>query len=73
MDRQIASLKQQMELQKRIVPDEKGSRQVHHPAARHGEQFGHRVPQAGSEISCHQGVLHEVPYSIELDGPYIMA
>lgn len=70
LDRQIASLKQQMELQKRIVPDEKEADKfitlLQETASSAGVSF--RKISAGSVTK--KEYYTEVPYSIELDGPY---
>lgn len=70
MDRQIASLKQQMEFQKKIVPDEKEADKfiilLQDTASSAGVAF--RKIEAKSPST--KEFYTEVPYAIELDGPY---
>lgn len=70
LDRDIASLKQQMELQKKIVPDEKETdsfiKLLQTEATAAGIEFRHlsAKPIATKEYYV------EVPFDIEVDGPY---
>ena len=70
LDRQIASLKQQMEFQKKIVPDEKEADKfiilLQDTASSAGIAF--RKLEAKSPST--KEYYTEVPYAIELDGPY---
>lgn len=70
LDRDIAALKQQMELQKKIVPDEKETdsfiKLLQTEATAAGVGFRHLTskPIATKEYYV------EVPFDIEIDGPY---
>src|SRR5438876_4378183 len=70
LDRQIASLKQQMEFQKKIVPDEKEADKfiilLQDTASSAGIAFRKLEAKAPSTKEYYT----EVPYVIELDGPY---
>ncbi|HXZ81007.1 MAG TPA: type 4a pilus biogenesis protein PilO [Terriglobales bacterium] len=70
MDRQIESLKQQLEIQKRIVPDEKEAdnfiRLVQSTAAASGIEVRRFTAQAIQN----KEFFAEAPFELELDGPY---
>src|SRR5258706_2126203 len=70
LDRDVASLKQQMELQKRIVPDEKEADKLivllQETATNTG--VGLRSLKSGNPVS--KEFYTEVPFAVELDGPY---
>lgn len=70
LNRQMAILQQQMEIQKKIVPDEKDSDQfirlLHDTAATSGIEIRRyaALPVANKEF------YSEVPFTIDVDGPY---
>jgi type IV pilus assembly protein PilO len=70
MDRQIASLKQQMELQKRIVPDEKEADKFIILLQEMASSSGIAFRKLEAKSVATKEYYTEVPYSIELDGPY---
>lgn len=70
IDRQLASLEQQMEIEKRIVPDEKEVdgfiRMLDAEAAKSGIELRRYTAQ----VTATREFYTEVPFEIELDGPY---
>lgn len=70
MDRQVASLQQQLEIEKRIVPDEKEVdgfiRMLDSEAIKAGIELRRYTAQPTSSKDFYT----EVPFEIELDGPY---
>src|SRR5262249_48835728 len=70
MDRQVASLQQQLEIEKRIVPDEKEvpgfMQMLDAEAVKSGVELRRYTAQATSTKEFYS----EVPFEIELDGPY---
>ena len=70
MDRQIASLKQQMDLQKRIVPDEKEADKFIILLQDTASSSGIALRKLEAKPVSSKEYYTEVPYTIELDGPY---
>ena len=70
LDRQIASLKQQMELQKKIVPDEKEADKFIILLQETATSSGVALRKLEAKSPATKEYYTEVPYSIELDGPY---
>jgi type IV pilus assembly protein PilO len=70
LDRQIASLKQQMDLQKRIVPDEKEADKFIILLQDTASSAGVALRKLEAKPAANKEYYTEVPYSIELDGPY---
>ena len=70
LDRQIATLKQQMELQKKIVPDEKEADKFIVLLQDTASSAGVALRKIDAKQSATKEYYTEVPYSIELDGPY---
>jgi type IV pilus assembly protein PilO len=70
IDRQLASLQQQMEIEKRIVPDEKEvdgfMRMLDAEAMKSGVELRRYTAQQNSQKEFYT----EVPFEVELDGPY---
>jgi len=70
MDRQVASLQQQLEIEKRIVPDEKEvpnfMQMLDAEAVKAGVELRRYTAQAVSTKEFYS----EVPFEVELDGPY---
>lgn len=70
LDRQIASLKQQMELQKRIVPDEKEADKFITLLQDTASNAGVSFRKISASPASKKEYYSEVPYAIEIDGPY---
>jgi type IV pilus assembly protein PilO len=70
MDRQIASLKQQLEIQKRIVPDEKEAPRFMHLMQDTAAQAGIEIRRYTAKPTTSKEFFTEVPFEMELDGPY---
>jgi type IV pilus assembly protein PilO len=70
LDRQIASLKQQMELQKKIVPDEKEADKFIILLQDTASSAGVALRKLDAKQASAKEYFTEVPYSIEIDGPY---
>ena len=70
MERQLASLKQQLEIERRIVPDEKEvdgfMRMLDAEASKAGIEIRRYTAQPVSQ----KDFFTEVPFEMELDGPY---
>jgi type IV pilus assembly protein PilO len=70
IERQLASLKQQLEIERRIVPDEKEvdgfMRMMDAEAAKAGIEIRRYTAQAVAQKDFYT----EVPFEMELDGPY---
>ena len=70
IDRQLASLQQQLEIEKRIVPDEKEvdgfMRMLDAEAMKSGVELRRYTAQATGSKEFYT----EVPFEVELDGPY---
>jgi type IV pilus assembly protein PilO len=70
LDRQIGSLKQQMELQKRIVPDEKETDKFIVLLQETAASSGISLRKMEAKAVSTKEYYAEVPYEIEIDGPY---
>src|SRR5256885_1259115 len=70
IDRQVASLQQQLEIEKRIVPDEKEvdgfMKMLDAEALKSGVELRRYTAQQGASKEFYT----EVPFEVELDGPY---
>jgi len=70
MDRQVANLQQQLEIEKRIVPEEKEVdgfiKMLDAEAVKSGVELRRYTAQQGSSKEFYT----EVPFEVELDGPY---
>ncbi len=70
LNQQIESLKQQLELQKRIVPDEKEAESFLVMVQRESSNAGIEIRRYTTRpINSHE-FYTEAPYEVELDGPY---
>ena len=67
---QIESLKQQMEIQKKIVPDEKEADKFIHLMQDTAAQAGIEVRRYTSKAAQTKEFYTEVPFEMEVDGPY---
>jgi type IV pilus assembly protein PilO len=70
LDRQIASLKQQIDNQKLIVPDEKEAPQFMHMMQDEASKAGIEIRRYSAKSTSSKEFYSEVPYEMELDGPY---
>ncbi|HUQ50143.1 MAG TPA: type 4a pilus biogenesis protein PilO [Terriglobales bacterium] len=70
LDRQIASLKQQMELQKRIVPDDKDADRFIILLQETASNAGINLRRLEAKPVATKEFYAEVPFAIEIDGPY---
>lgn len=67
---QIESLKQQMEIQKKIVPDEKEADKFIHLMQDTASGAGVEVRRYTSKAPATKEFYTEVPFEMEVDGPY---
>ncbi len=67
---QIESLKQQMEIQKKIVPDEKEADKFIHLMQDTAAQSGVEIRAYKSQAAQQKEFYTEVPFQMEVDGPY---
>ena len=70
LDRQVANLKQQLEIQARIVPDEKQADQFMHVMEAEAGRAGVEIRRYSAKPTTTKEFYTEVPFEIELDGPY---
>jgi type IV pilus assembly protein PilO len=70
LERQIASLKQQMELQKRIVPDEKEADKFIIMLQETAANSGINLRRLTAKNMVSKEYYSEVPFDMEIDGPY---
>ena len=70
LNRQIETLKQQLELQKRIVPDEKEAEAFIVMVQREASNAGIEVRRYTTRPTASHEFYTEVPYEVEIDGPY---
>jgi type IV pilus assembly protein PilO len=70
LDRQIESLKEQMEIQRRIVPDEKEADQFMHIMQDTASSAGIEIRRYVAKPTATREFYVEVPFEVELDGPY---
>ncbi|MGI9102270.1 MAG: type 4a pilus biogenesis protein PilO [Terriglobales bacterium] len=70
MERRIATLKDQLEQMKRIVPDEKEAPQFMEMMQAEARKAGIEVRRYTSKPIATREFYTEVPFDLELDGPY---
>jgi type IV pilus assembly protein PilO len=70
LDRQVANLKQQLEIQARIVPDEKQADQFMHVMQAEAGRAGVEIRRYTAKSTTTREFYTEVPFEVELDGPY---
>jgi type IV pilus assembly protein PilO len=70
LDRQIENLKQQLEIQKRIVPDEKQTDEFIHIVEASASAAGIEVRRFTSKPTSNHEFYTEAPYELDIDGPY---
>src|SRR5436190_18744382 len=70
IDRQIANLKQQLEIERRIVPDEKEVDGFMKMLDAEADKAGIEVRRYTADPVSSKEFYSEVPFEVELDGPY---
>jgi type IV pilus assembly protein PilO len=69
IERQLASLKQQLEIERRIVPDEKEVDNFMRMVSGEARKAGVEIRRYTSAL-CAKEFYTEVPFEVEFDGPY---
>lgn len=70
MERQLASLKQQLEIERRIVPDEKEIDNFMRMLDAEAMKAGIELRRYTAKPASAKDFYTEVPFEVELDGPY---
>jgi type IV pilus assembly protein PilO len=70
MERQVANLKQQLEIERRIVPDEKEVDNFIKMLDAEALKTGIEIRRYTAKPVSNQEYYSEVPFEVELDGPY---
>jgi len=70
MEQQLAELKQQLEIEQRIVPDEKQVDEFMTMMDSEGQKAGVELRRYAAKDTKSQQYYTEVPFDMELDGPY---
>ncbi|MGD0790940.1 MAG: type 4a pilus biogenesis protein PilO [Terriglobales bacterium] len=70
IERQLASLKQQLEIERRIVPDEKEVDNFMRMVSGEARKSGVEIRRYTARPYVAKEFYSEVPFEIELDGPY---
>ena len=70
IERQLASLKQQLEIEKRIVPDEKEVDNFMRMISSEAHKAGVEVRRYTARPYSNKDFYTEVPFEVEFDGPY---
>jgi type IV pilus assembly protein PilO len=70
LNRQIDELKQQLEIQKHIVPDEQEADQFMHLMQNTAQSAGIEIRRWTAKPGASKEFYTEVPFELELDGPY---
>jgi type IV pilus assembly protein PilO len=70
IDQQLAELKQQLEIEQRIVPDEKQIDTFMTMISGEGQKAGVEVRRYAAKDTRPQQYYTEVPFDIDIDGPY---
>jgi type IV pilus assembly protein PilO len=70
IERQLASLKQQLEIEKRIVPDEKEVDNFMRMVSGEARKAGVEVRRYTARPYANKDFYTEVPFEVEFDGPY---
>ena len=70
MDQQLAELKQQLEIEQRIVPDEKQVDGFIETMDAEAQKAGVELRRYSAKDTKSQQYYTEVPFDMELDGPY---
>jgi type IV pilus assembly protein PilO len=70
IDRQLASLKQQLEIERRIVPDEKNADDFIRMMTAEAMKAGIEVRRFTAKPVANKDFYTELPFELEVDGPY---
>ena len=70
IERQLASLKQQLEIERRIVPDEKEVDNFMRMVSGEARKAGIEIRRYTARPVSNRDFYTEVPFEVELDGPY---
>src|SRR6202035_3171221 len=70
MERQLANLKQQLEIERRIVPDEKQVDGFFEMIDGEAQKAGVELRRYTSKAVASKEYYSELPFELELDGPY---
>src|SRR5205085_9109131 len=70
MERQLASLKQQLEIERRIVPDEKQADDFIRAMMAEASKAGVEVRRFTARAVSSKDFYSELPFELEVDGPY---
>jgi len=70
MERQLANLKQQLEIERRIVPDEKEVDNFMRLVSGEARKAGVEIRRYTSRPYVNKDFYTEVPFEVEFDGPY---
>jgi type IV pilus assembly protein PilO len=70
MERQLANLKQQLEIERRIVPDEKEVDGLMRMVGAEARKSGVEIRRYTAKPYATKDFYTEVPFEVELDGPY---
>ena len=70
IERQLSNLKQQLEIERRIVPDEKEVDNFMRMVSGEARKSGVEVRRYTSKPYVNKDFYTEVPFEVELDGPY---
>ena len=70
MDRQVASLKQQLEIERKIVPDEKEAEGFIRMLDAEALKAGIEIRRYTADPIASKEFYSEAPFELELDGPY---
>jgi len=70
IDRQLASLKQQLEIERRIVPDEKEVDNFMRMVSEEARKAGVEIRRYTAKPYVSKEFYTEVPFEVEFDGPY---
>jgi len=70
IERQLASLKQQLDIERRIVPDEKEVDGFMRMMDAEASKAGIEIRRYTSKATAQKEFYTEVPFEMELDGPY---
>src|SRR6266567_6769507 len=73
MEQQLAELKQQLEIEQRIVPDEKQVDGFITMVDAEAQRAGVELRRYGAKDTKSQQYYTEVPFEVEIDGPYYSA
>jgi type IV pilus assembly protein PilO len=70
IERQLANLKQQLEIERRIVPDDKQVDSFIESMDSEAQKAGVELRRYSAQPTSQKEYYTEVPFAIELDGPY---